>query len=917
MVSVPPLRRTSTRGRFVGRAAELASLAQGLRSGSVSTIVGPPGVGKTRLAREAAAAERGRRDVIICDFSEARSDEEVLGVIVRGLSADVAGSSSLDDVRATIGRALSGKDGLLLVLDNFEHLTKFSGLVARAAELGPALLVTSREPLDLADEQVLPLEPLAFADHDGQNSDAKQLFLDCFRAHNPGHEPRPRELEIVTGWVQRLEGLPLSIVLVAASTKAPISEEQLQLSGEVQRSVEATIDASWSLLSPPEQATLAQCSMFRGGFDDSAAEAVVALSTAENVRDLLTRLARKSLLSIQYVGEQNLVERSPGDTDRPSLLGLRKRFTMLASIHEFAAAALSRTAESEESRVARELRYARLFAARAREAAEIEMGLDAREAKSFLEVDIDNLALAHKLAIEQHWAEPAVELALGIGLVTRGRTPLSRTLSLLDSALAAADETLDPRVAVRAWIGRTRVLELMGRAGEALTSARMAREIAEGLDPPGSFESIVSLDASARALLLLGRWKEARDVTLEVVKMFESRGMAAFAARARITLGDTWFYEDDLQEAEEAYSQALVSARIVGESGVLGLARLRKAIVDMDRGRADQARAGYESAIVAFRVAGDRGGEASATCYLAVLEHELGEFDIARARFETLVATTRELGKRRQQGMALVYLGALLVELGDLAAACDTLELAERILGELGVVSTEAYALGWRSVALAMGGDIEGSREAFLRCQTMLRAKKEQSFYAAAAALFEGHLDLALAHRAERSSDEVAARAHRAQARARLDAAPPAERMQSDVRIARRVLETALGLLKPLAPPAVKTSGERPLVIDKAGAWFRPADGERVDIETRAPLRKILLILADARLTKSGTPVPPADLMREVWQDTTDVAALQNRLRVGIATLRKLGLAKVLFTRPLGYLLDPEAAVLLSHDGKG
>lgn len=919
-----PRRRTAARGRFVGRSGDVAALEAAVRPGSVVTLVGPPGVGKTRLVREFAQQKRGKFDVVICEFSDAHTDDEVFSVLVRGLGADVPPNASEAEVLSTIGRALSGKEGLLLVLDNFEHLLRFASMVSRSAVLGPAVLVTSREPLSVENEIVLQVQPLSTAsDADAPVSDAAQLFMDCLRSKAPAYEPTKEDVDVLSKWVVELDGLPLSIVLAAAATETPIRADQLALASDPDRGVGVAIDVSWSLLTPEEQHVLAVCSTFRGGFDEEAALAVLSAGTS---RMILTSLAKKSLVAINYIGpigsEGGALERSPGDTDRPSLLGLRKRFTMLGAIRDYAGAALEAfDAASPTEREVRERRFADFYALRASDVSEIEMGVDAREARRILEVDVDNLSLGYKLAIDHAMAEAAVEIALGISLVVIGRTPLSRTLSQLDAAVAAAEDEMDSVVAVRALIGRARVLELMGRAGEALTSARMARDIAQGLDDPkrkerGDVQGLVAQGAMARALLMLGRWREARDAVVDVGKAFDERGMVALSARAQITLGDTWFYEDDLAQADAAYARALATARLVGEPSVLGLARFRKAIVDMEKGAFGVAREGYESAIAAFRTAGDRGMEASAQSYLAVLEHDLGEFDLARARFETLAVTTRELGKRRQQGIAQLYLGALLVELRDLEAAETALVLAERILGELGVVSTEAYASGWRSVALAMRGDPDAAAVALARCQTILRSKKEQSFYSACASLFEGQLNLAHAQRARETGDDVAAHAHRALAQKALDEAPPPERSQSDVRIARRVLETALGLVGVSAAEGPKPSAERPLVIETGAAWFRPPDGERVDIETRLPLRRILSILAEARISRPGVPVNPTALMREVWQDTTDVSALQNRLRVGIATLRKLGLSKVLFTRPLGYLLSPDVTVLMSQDGR-
>jgi hypothetical protein len=177
--------------------------------------------------------------------------------------------------------------------------------------------------------------------------------------------------------------------------------------------------------------------------------------------------------------------------------------------------------------------------------------------------------------------------------------------------------------------------------------------------------------------------------------------------------------------------------------------------------------------------------------------------------------------------------------------------------------------------------------------------------------LFAGHVDLAAAQRAELEGDAVAAAAHRASAIRRLESAPPPERMQSDVRIAHRLLERALGVQQPRPAAFIpRPATERALVIERTGAWFRPPNGESVDISRRQPLRHLLSMLLKERLDRPGRVVSGTDLMHGAWGSTETEPVLQNRLRVGIATLRKLGLATHLFTRSGGYLLDPDWVVL-------
>jgi tetratricopeptide (TPR) repeat protein len=448
----------------------------------------------------------------------------------------------------------------------------------------------------------------------------------------------------------------------------------------------------------------------------------------------------------------------------------------------------------------------------------------------------------------------------------------------------------------------------MGRPAESLGSVRLASDIAASLSD-GELVARAA-EAKGKALLALGSWREARDALELATRAFDELGMRGHAARTEVAVGDTWFFVDDLERATTVYGRAREVAAGAGDHSVLGAATSRLAIVEMELGHADAALARYHAAIDLQRSVGDRAAEASASTYLAILEHDLGMLDVARARLETLVVVTRELGGKKTHGIASLYLGTVLLEVGELADATAALEIADRSLGETAAVSAQAYARGWRSVALARAGDVDGAGQMLELARGYFRARKEQSFYASALELLAGHLDLARA--ADASDDPLAAAAHHASAKRRLALAPSPERAQSDVRIARRLLEAALGVT-----PSPRAAGERlpaaaggPVIVEQSGAWFRAPGGSLVDLSRRAPLRKLLSTLLVARLEEPGKPVPTTDLMRAVWTDTRELPVLQNRLRVAIATLRKLGLSSTLFTKGGGYVLDPRREVL-------
>lgn len=353
--SVPPVVRPVSTGRedvhklpcqptpFVGRARELAQIAANLANPDcrLLTIVGPGGVGKTRLAIEAARAQTGylRDGIWFVDLTPASAGDMVPGLILRTLDAPDHGSG---EARRLLLRYLQDK-ALLLVLDNFEHLLNGAGLLpellAEALQAAPALklLVTSRTRLNLRGEWLQPLagletppveldEPgspatppqvsnLAALDLDAY--DATRLFVQCLRRLQPDFQPAQAEIPLIAHICHQLEGMPLGIELAASWTRvlslsdlAAELEESLALltsslhdAPQRHRSMHVVFAQSWRQLSPRERTILAQLSVCRGGFTRSAAAAIAGATLPE-----LASLVDKSWLRPQPTGRYVLHE---------------------------------------------------------------------------------------------------------------------------------------------------------------------------------------------------------------------------------------------------------------------------------------------------------------------------------------------------------------------------------------------------------------------------------------------------------------------------------------------------------------------------------------------------------------------------------------------------------------------------------
>jgi non-specific serine/threonine protein kinase len=618
---------------FVGRRHELAAVRTGMATHRLVTLLGPGGIGKTRLALRAAAdLERRTADgARLAELATVHVPELVPEVVVAALGLRSAqGGSPTERLVAHLRDRQ-----LVLVLDNCEHVQ--DAAAALVTELlagcpGVRILATSRHALALPAEHVLTVPPLPMPGP-GQRAgspqavmryDAVRLFVDRAGASWSSFRVTADNQDALAELVRRLDGMPLAIELASVRVRSLTVEQILdRLSNRFallsrgdraalprQQTLQALLDWSHDLLEPQERLAWARASVFSGGFDLAALEAVACDDDLPDavLPDVVDGLVAKSVLV------RELVE-----------IGGVARFHMLESLQEYGDARLVSSGDKERYAA----RHRRWYADQAATAAREVFGPSQVDWFARLRADHDNL----RAALEPPGRNPAdaVEALRMVsvlqhywvmaGLFGEGRAWVERLLSQLPAS--STDASVKERAARAAGLvvaGRLAVLQGQIEVGRPLLEEALATTTAAG-DTTWRAHALHGL---ALASVFWGELAAAPPLLEEALALHRAGTDPFGVPLALVQLATAYAALDDPDRAMGYAEECIALSEAASERWCAALARWVEALVQWRLGRGARARTYARDVLRLKEPFGDRMGMAMSVEVVAWAESEAG-----------------------------------------------------------------------------------------------------------------------------------------------------------------------------------------------------------------------------------------------------------------------------------------------------
>jgi predicted ATPase/DNA-binding XRE family transcriptional regulator len=649
---------------FVGRQRELADVWRQLEGARLLTLVGPGGVGKTRFALEVARVSEARSpgSVSFVELAPLAEPGALPTTVATSLGvADHPGRAPLDTLAQAIGTRIA-----LLVLDNCEHVVAASAELAdgllRACD-GLTVLATSREPLGIAGEVLWRVPSLAVPARGARLSDGQlpevesvRLFVERAQSALPSFTLTEANASAVAEVCRRLDGIPLAVELAAARVRAvPVTTIAARLNDRFRlliggsrtalprhRTLAATLDWSYQLLGPLEQALLRRLAVFAGGWTLDAAEAVSSWSPLgpDEVLDRLAALVDRSLVQV--------------DLDADAGQG---RYHLLETVRQYAA---ERLREADESAVARDrhLEWAITWA-------ELAVPRLVGQEQVFwlrrISLEHDNFRAALEWSRDQANGEAELRLAASLGRFWHLSGASTEARVWLRHALDNSSETASfVRALALNWAGRFATVN-----GEADDRRLLEQSVAMAEEIGDSGLHAIALRHLSMATKRVGDEPATRvaiEAALGAARRAGDRREEAFAL---VSLGATAEQAGDTTAAATLLAEGLAMAQEVGDAGPIGWALTALGAVALREGRFERAEELLAEALAVARPMGYWAVVVSALAQLGALARARGELADARDRGRECLAQAQAAGDMGLVAAALSFVADLEVHAGN------------------------------------------------------------------------------------------------------------------------------------------------------------------------------------------------------------------------------------------------------------
>ena len=634
---------------FIGRETELAVINMDLANPNcrLLTIVGMGGIGKTRLALQAAAAtNRFFNGVCFAHLTNTVSAEFIISSIADTLNFPLY---SRANPKAQLLNYLSQKE-MLLVLDNFEHLISGAALLTEILQAAPGIkiLVTSRERLGLREEWVLDLQGLPFPEsYDRgkmENYSAVRLFVSRAQQARADFWLTFLDKPAVARICRLVEGLPLGIELAAAWTRTFTCQE---IAAEIEKnynflttslpnipqrhqSLQAVFEHSLKFLSKEERRIFLKLSIFRGGFSRKSAERVVGASPM-----LLSTLVDKSLLRWT----------------------VSDRYEMHELLRQFSAKMLSQSPKEKERGQYLHCKHYAAFLQRQEE--RLRGGMH-KEALDAISADIDNIRAGW------HWA------------ITRGR---EREIEKYLEGLFAFYNIQSRFHQGEAVFRRAAAGLRQGGATKANLNGKSDKILGQVLVRQGLF------------CTSLGNYEKARAIMQETLSIFQDPVTRREAPLSLNYLGAMALALGEYPQARQLCRESLLIATEIGDRWKEALSQGYLSLAALNMGQYLEARELALESLVIFREFGYRSGIACSLNILGIGARNLGEYPEAKQLCQESLLIAREIGDQWEEALSLEYLGKIAISEGEYVEAKEFAGRSLAIFRKFDYSSGIAFAL--------------------------------------------------------------------------------------------------------------------------------------------------------------------------------------------------------------------------------